>query len=178
MALWRCVLQSLLLWMNFRGKKPTKKQGCDTHMTLSFFWDRWLSFLDSLRDLEKLLGRSDMRDQFTSACVSNRADAAMFAHWNTHLRGLRWEVVAKFCQEDTGICFVHFTFLAPPPLLPVFQCVFSKHFMPLHRHLATICTELLVVEEPLRRCWDKNKYTKQSGSGTARKPLGVEPEYA
>lgn len=75
-------------------------------MTLTSFWGRWVPFLDSLRDVEKLLGRSDMRDQFTSACISNRADAAMFKRWNTHLRGLRWEVVAKFCQEEPRICFV------------------------------------------------------------------------
>ena len=63
---------------------------------------RWGSFLQQLRDIEKMLGRPYMREQFISKCVrKDSADEVVFRSWSTRLQGLRWEVVVKFCEEVT-----------------------------------------------------------------------------
>ena len=49
--------------------------------------------------MEKLLGRVDMREQFVSLCVP-RTDSTVFKHWASHLRGLRWECIVKFCADE------------------------------------------------------------------------------
>ena len=57
----------------------------------------WDGFLQQLRDVEKLLANTYTREQFVDRCVEKGRDA--FASWGARLKGLRWEVLAKFCSE-------------------------------------------------------------------------------
>ena len=63
---------------------------------------RYPGFLGQLRELENLLARPYMREQFVSKCTTSKSDEAAFRSCGARLRGLRWEVVVKFCQEVTS----------------------------------------------------------------------------
>ena len=78
----------------------------------------WGGFLQSLRDLEKLLNRVYMREHFIATCVGNKSDSDLLGSWSASLRGLRWEAIQIFCAEVTReiyfevipnqVCFVTF----------------------------------------------------------------------
>lgn len=72
---------------------------------------RFQNFLDELREVEKLLGKQYMREQFIYSCIP-RSEAYMFDSWKGHLRGLRWEVISEFCGEEPcpNDCFFHTDF--------------------------------------------------------------------
>ena len=59
----------------------------------------WNGFLQQLRELDKLLSKTYMREQFTALCVKDPTDATYFSSWGASLKGLRWEVLAKFTSE-------------------------------------------------------------------------------
>lgn len=62
---------------------------------------RWDAFFQKLRDMEKLLVRNYTREQFVAKCVDDPTDAAYFKTWSAKLAGLRWEMIPKFCSEDS-----------------------------------------------------------------------------
>ena len=63
----------------------------------------WQRCLAQLRDIEKMMSRVMMREQFVHRCVPIQKDADVFAAWGAKLAGLRWEVITKFTGEEPGL---------------------------------------------------------------------------
>ena len=61
----------------------------------------WPGFLKQLRDTEKMLARKITREQFVARCCVATADAQIFKSWSAKIAGLRWEVITKYCAEES-----------------------------------------------------------------------------
>lgn len=64
---------------------------------------RWEQFLGQLRELEKLLAIPFNREQFLAKCVQSTEDRQSFSGFFVRLKGLRWEVIVKFCAEEAWL---------------------------------------------------------------------------
>ena len=60
---------------------------------------RWPSFLDDLRQMEKLLVRKFAREQFLARCVPLAEDQKILQTFKATLKGLRWSAITNFSSE-------------------------------------------------------------------------------
>ena len=70
---------------------------------------RWKPLLPLLQGLDTLLSSVTWRERFVATCLEKHPDKDIVEFWSEdHLRGLRWQAVANFCQAVPSFNFVDF----------------------------------------------------------------------
>ena len=94
-------------YLEFRALSGFRMNKCthagfifDSGSRLPLLWLlSWPAFNQQLRDLEKMLGKRYMREHFIASCIGNSGDVDLLRSWTSHMQGLRWEAIAKFCAD-------------------------------------------------------------------------------